>query len=83
MNQLLGHSTTYRIAVGLRQGRKVLTLQALPACESDGPFADLVGKVARLPSLSPSTADPCATTRCMPTWPRKPTNGKKLELLFK
>ncbi len=35
MNQLLGHSITYRIAVGPQQGRKVLTLQTLPACDLD------------------------------------------------
>ena len=53
MNQLLGHSTTYRIAVGPRQGHKVFTLQTLPAGESDDPFADSLGKVAGLPSLGP------------------------------
>jgi len=37
-------SITYRIAVGPRQGRKVLTLQTLPAC--DEPFDDPVGEVA-------------------------------------
>jgi hypothetical protein len=31
MDQLLGHSITYRIAVGPQQGRKVFTLQTLPA----------------------------------------------------
>lgn len=44
MNQLLGHSITYRIAVGSQAGRKVFTLQTLPA--SDEPFDDGVGKVA-------------------------------------
>jgi len=38
-NQLLGSSITYRIAVGPQQGRKVFTLQTLPDCESDNPFA--------------------------------------------
>ncbi len=33
MNQILGHSITYRIAVGPRAGRKVFSLQTLPACE--------------------------------------------------
>jgi len=32
MNQLLGHSITYRIAVGPQAGRKVFSLQTLPAC---------------------------------------------------
>ena len=44
MDQLLGHSITYRIAVGPQQGCKVFTLQTLPAC--DEPFDDPVGKVA-------------------------------------
>lgn len=44
MEQLLGSSITYRIAVGPQQGRKVFTLQTLPAC--DEPFDDRVGKVA-------------------------------------
>jgi hypothetical protein len=44
MEQLLGSSITYRIAVGPQQGRKVFTLQTLPAC--DEPFDAGVGKVA-------------------------------------
>jgi hypothetical protein len=44
MDQLLSHSITYRIAVGPQQGRKVFTLQTLPAC--DDSFGDHVGKVA-------------------------------------
>ena len=44
--QLIGSSITYRIAVGPQQGRKVLTLQTLPDCESDAPFASTAGEVA-------------------------------------
>jgi hypothetical protein len=44
MNILLGHAITYRIAVGPQTGRKVFTLQALPAC--DEPFDDEVGREA-------------------------------------
>jgi len=33
MNQLQGHSITYRIAVGPHQGRKVFTLQTLPGTQ--------------------------------------------------
>ena len=44
LDQLLGHSITYRIAVGPHQGRKVFTLQTLAA--SHEPFDDVVGKVA-------------------------------------
>ena len=45
MDQLLGHSITYRIAVGPQAGRKVFTLQTLPACDPEEPFGDTVGKV--------------------------------------
>ena len=44
MNILLGHAITYRIAVGPQTGRKMFTLQALPAC--DEPFDDGVGRPA-------------------------------------
>lgn len=44
MEQLLGSSITYRIAIGRQQGRKVFTLQTLPAC--DDSFDDGGGKVA-------------------------------------
>ena len=44
MDPLLAHSITYRIAVGPQAGRKVFTLQTLPASEE--PFDDPVGKVA-------------------------------------
>ena len=46
IEQLLGSSITYRIAVGPHQGRKVFTLQTVPAC--DEPFDDGVRKVAGL-----------------------------------
>lgn len=44
MDQLLGASVTYRIALGPNQGRKVFTLQTLPAW--DDSFGEEVGKVA-------------------------------------
>ena len=44
MEQLLGSSITYRIAVGPQQGRKVFTLQTLPACDES--FDEGVGKAA-------------------------------------
>lgn len=44
MTPLLGHSITYRIAVGPQAGRKVFTLQTLPA--SDEPVDGGAGKVA-------------------------------------
>jgi hypothetical protein len=45
MEQLRGHSITYRIAMGPQQGRKVFTLQTLPD-ERDADDAPAVGKVA-------------------------------------
>jgi hypothetical protein len=44
MDQLIGHSITYRIAVGPQAGRKVFTLQTLP--DSGEPFDDPVGQVS-------------------------------------
>lgn len=44
MEPLLGSSVTYRIAVGPQQGRKVFTLQTLPAYEES--FDPGLGKVA-------------------------------------
>jgi ribosomal protein S27E len=46
LNQLLGSSITYRIAIGPQAGRKVFALQTLPVCEPEDPFGDRVGKVA-------------------------------------
>ena len=44
MDQLLGHSITYRIAVGPQAGRKVFTLQTLPA--DDDPFTETLSTVS-------------------------------------
>jgi hypothetical protein len=46
MSQLCGHSITYRIAVGPQAGRKVFSLQTLPACDPEDQVGDTVGKVA-------------------------------------
>jgi len=46
MNQLQGHSITYRIAVGSQQGRKVFTLQTIPSWEDDDFGNNQVGKTA-------------------------------------
>ncbi len=46
MNPLLGHSITYRIALGPQAGRKVFTLQTLPACDPQERFGDAPGNVA-------------------------------------
>ena len=55
MEQLLGSSITYRIAVGPQKGRKVFTLlQTLPACDES--FAAGVGKVAGFSSRAGVTA---------------------------
>lgn len=41
MQQLIGCSVSYRIAVGPQQGRKVFTLQTLPAVEEDERYAQV------------------------------------------
>ncbi|MCP4270645.1 MAG: IS91 family transposase [Gammaproteobacteria bacterium] len=41
MQQLIGCSVSYRIAVGPQQGRKVFTLQTLPSVEEDDRYAQL------------------------------------------
>ncbi len=46
MNQLLGHSITYRIAVGPQKGRKVFTLRTLPERDPYESFTSTVGKVS-------------------------------------
>ena len=46
MASLIGHSVTYRIALGPQPGRKVFTLQTLPAGDPDDPCGNTVAKVA-------------------------------------
>ena len=41
MQQLIGCSVSYRITVGPQQGRKVFTLQTLPAVEEDDRYAQV------------------------------------------
>ena len=41
MRQVLGCSVGYRIAIGPQQGRKVFTLQTIPAWEDDDRFAQV------------------------------------------
>ena len=43
---LVGHSITYRIAVGPHRGRKVFTLQTLPICDEEDWTAGGPGNVA-------------------------------------
>ncbi len=84
MEQLLGSSITYRIAVGSQQGRKVFTLQRLPACEE--PFDDGVGKAAGLlrascpspsgPAFGCSKSLPAILSRCMPEWRPERMNAR-------
>ena len=59
MHHLLGHSITYRIAVGPQQGRKVFTLQTLPDCGADDPCVRTEGNVAGFSlhaGVAPSTS---------------------------
>jgi hypothetical protein len=41
MHQVRGCLVTYRIAIGQQQGRKVFTLQTIPAWEDDDRFAQV------------------------------------------
>ena len=41
MQQVLGCSVSYRIAIGAQQGCKVFTLQTIPAWEDDDRFAQV------------------------------------------
>jgi hypothetical protein len=54
MQQILGCSASYRIALGPQQGRKVLMLQTIPFWEDDDRFAQ-VAKVAS-PNVSSGLA---------------------------
>ncbi len=46
MQQLYGHSITYRIAIGPHQGRKVFTLQSLPPIEEPKAGSSRVANLA-------------------------------------
>ena len=77
MAHLHGHSITYRIAMGPRTGRKVFTLQTLPACDPDDP--DTAGKSAGF-SLhagvaAKATGQPDAIPRGVRTQQRPPLTG--------
>ena len=60
LQQVLSCSVTYRIATGPQQGRKVFTLQTIPAREEDDRFV----RVAEEP-----------VSACMPESRHKPGNG--------
>ena len=48
MQQLYGHSITYRIAIGPRQGCKVFTLQSLPPVDETNDGSSRAANVAGL-----------------------------------
>ncbi len=82
MTPLLGHSITYRIAVGPQAGRKVFTLQTLPA--SDEPFDEGVGKVAgfSLHAGVAARADECKKLERLCRYISRPAvSEKRLSLL--
>ena len=63
MNQLQGHSITYRIAVGPQQGGKAFTLPTIPSWEDDDFGTNPVGKIAGLMRYllaAPTTGQPSA-----------------------
>ena len=84
MNQLLGHSITYRIAIGPQQGRKVFTLQTLPSCDPEDLFGDAAGQVGGLlrascptpfgPAFGCSKSFRTILSVCMPVLRRAQTN---------
>lgn len=57
MSNVLGHSITYRIAVGPNTGRKVMTLQTLPA--DDPPFGEEAGRFACHAATQRLAVSPC------------------------
>ena len=60
MSHLLGSSITYRIAVGPQQGRKVFTLQTLPDCRPESPFAHKGGNgIGRLSPMILGSSKHC------------------------
>jgi len=63
MSQLCGHSITYRIGVGPQAGRKVFTLQTLPACDES---------IAQLRDLEAADVMPASARYCLPV-PVTPT----------
>jgi len=77
MDQLRGHSFTYRITVGPQQGLKVFTLQMLPD-ERDADDTPVAGNVAGLlrascptpfgPACGCSKSLPAILSPCTPVW---------------
>ena len=61
MQLLQGHSITYRIAMGPHAGRKVFTLQTIPAWEEDDFGTDQLGRIGGF-SLHAGVA---VNTRCL------------------
>jgi hypothetical protein len=57
MQQVLGCTVIYRIAIGPQQGREVFTLQSIPAWEEDDRFVQVIAciehqtVIEKIPSL--------------------------------
>jgi hypothetical protein len=58
MQQVLGCSVSYRIAIGPQQGRKVFTLQTIPAWEDDDRFAQVAKESGLLRASYPPPFGP-------------------------
>jgi hypothetical protein len=61
MQQVLGCSVGYRIAMGPQQGRKAFTLQTIPSWEDDDRFAQVAKE---------------SVSACMPESRHRPGNGR-------
>jgi hypothetical protein len=75
LNQLLGPSITYRIAVGLQAGCMVFTLRTLPDCDQQDQFGDTVGKVAGLSLHAGAAARAHERNKLERLWLAYPKNG--------
>jgi hypothetical protein len=53
MQQVLGCSVSYRIAIGPQQGRKVFTLRTIPAWENDDRFAQVAEEEVQYAEMTP------------------------------
>ena len=74
LSQLQGHSIAYRIAMGLHQGRKVLTLQSLPPrLDTPRSLIEYLNKLV-FPCMPGDGRTPPARYRndCVVTYPGQP-----------
>jgi hypothetical protein len=74
MQQVLGCSVSYRLAIGAQQGRKVFTLQTIPVWADDERFAQVAKESGLFRASCPPPFGPaeavkiCASMACAPAW---------------